>query len=1333
MPKMPRTEESIFTEALDKRSPEELAAFLDGACGPDAALRARVENLLKSHEHAGSFLRKPVAATVDEPGPERPGMVIGPYKLMEQIGEGGMGLVFVAEQQQPVRRRVALKVIKPGMDSRQVIARFEAERQALALMDHQNIAKVLDAGTTESGRPYFVMELVQGVPITDYCDANQLTPRRRLELFVPVCHAVQHAHQKGIIHRDLKPSNVLVTMYDDQPVPKVIDFGVAKAIEQRLTDKTVYTQFGTLVGTFEYMSPEQAEMNAFGVDTRSDIYSLGVLLYELLTGTTPLERPRLRQAAFDEIRRIIKEEEPQRPSVRLSTSGALAKVAAARKTDPAKLSRLVRGELDWVVMRCLEKDRTRRYDTASGLARDVERYLRDEPVEACPPTLGYRLWKARKFWAAFAVVLLIVGILKGVTLFSIWQMSRATIAEQVAATERDEAVAAREIAAKERDKANAALDQLQRAQEERQAGQYVWDMRLLPLALEAGNVAEVNRLLARHLPQPGPTDRRRFEWYYWDRQLHADLRTDRLCDVGEPGGMWAASPDGSRVARLIPPDVAGDPAARAADSLILTVWDVSMRKVVLSRQLPVTRPAGQPFDVVKPIVPKFSADGKRLLVGWDGEPRTPGFHPGVPVRPRQVLEVATGKVLLELNSNPPRSPLRNHTEVAFSPDSRRFAAITALPGNSTPSSRGRAQVWDLDTGKEVCAPLDANDLAESPFSPNGARLIAVRLAGGIVRISVWDLARGAELAWWAMPQGTVLQALTCSPDGARVAGVTGERPPRVEGLISHIEPRGVTLWEIPSGKELHTLPLARPAGAGTAWLRVFFSPEGSRLAVERLPSDYRSGAAGSDLTLWDPLAGKPLPALTGFVDSSAARTTTGPTFSPDGRQLVSTDVNVLRSWDTETGKPLLTLRGHVNPIGLRAFSPDGKRLWSLELSGLLKEWDARPREPVAIPLVGRPDAPGGWAFAVSPDVRRVAMLVDVRSEQATTPGVQVWDAEGKKVTLLVPPPRAAAPREHPNPDRFSCSLTLSHDGRRVILIRSDVGRRETDLATLRPPDLTAWEVETGAVLLHQELDGRHRPSPPIWLDGSTVAILTRPTGDGAAPTVRVFDVISRQERPSLPLPGAQAAAGISFSPNGRRVAALAADNDGGATVKLVVWDVGSGERLSAVALEGGGRGPTDFSARIAWSPDGSRFAFRGGPWNNAVVTVHDAAMGKPLVTMEQSLTGDEGSGSIPCVAWSPDGSRIAAYVTGRTGGPPAVVKVWGAAHGKELLTLRPAVTGDASGPRQLAFTEDGHRLLLCDLVTDSAETLSLGGSRRQSLHLTTWDATPPSEREGKKP
>jgi serine/threonine protein kinase/Flp pilus assembly protein TadD len=430
-------EKAVFLAALALPDAKVREAYLQEACAGRPEVLGRLRELLSAHEESqGPLDRRPAAlgATVEAAHTEPPGAVIGPYKLLQQIGEGGMGTVYMAEQTRPVQRKVALKVIKPGMDSRQVIARFEAERQALAIMDHVNIARVFDGGTTESGRPYFVMELVHGVPITKYCDDNHLTPRERLELFVPVCQAIQHAHQKGIIHRDIKPSNVMVTLYDGRPVPKVIDFGVAKATEQKLTERTLFTQFGAMVGTLEYMSPEQAEMSALGVDTRSDIYSLGVLLYELLTGSTPLTHKRMKEAAYAEILRLIKEEEPPRPSTRLSDSGeALASISANRHTEPAKLTKLVRGELDWIVMKTLEKDRNRRYETANAFAADVHRYLADEPVQACPPSAGYRFGKfVRRNKAALVLVASVAVALLAGTIISTWQAVRATRAEQKA-------------------------------------------------------------------------------------------------------------------------------------------------------------------------------------------------------------------------------------------------------------------------------------------------------------------------------------------------------------------------------------------------------------------------------------------------------------------------------------------------------------------------------------------------------------------------------------------------------------------------------------------------------------------------------------------------------------------------------------------------------------------------------------------------------------------------------------------------------------------------------------------------------------------------------------
>ncbi len=389
--------EAIFSEALAKSNQTERAEYLDRACSNDPALRQSLDELLASHEAAREFLQLP-QAEVDTSSfrfSEAPGAKVGHYRLLEQIGEGGFGVVFLAEQEEPVRRRVAIKIIKLGMDTKQVVARFEAERQALAMMDHPNIARVLDAGTTETGRPYFVMTLVKGIPITRYCDDNQLGLGERLNLFMSVCAAVQHAHQKGIIHRDLKPNNVLVTLQDDKPVPKIIDFGIAKATQFKLTERTLFTESHQLIGTPTYMSPEQAQMSGLDIDTRSDIYSLGVLLYELLTGTTPFDTQHLTSVPFAEMQRIIREVDPPPPSSRLTTLGADQQTTAAsnRDSDPNRIRKALQGDLDWIIMRCLEKDRTRRYATANSLAADLQRYLNDEPVEARRPTRWYRLHK----------------------------------------------------------------------------------------------------------------------------------------------------------------------------------------------------------------------------------------------------------------------------------------------------------------------------------------------------------------------------------------------------------------------------------------------------------------------------------------------------------------------------------------------------------------------------------------------------------------------------------------------------------------------------------------------------------------------------------------------------------------------------------------------------------------------------------------------------------------------------------------------------------------------------------------------------------------------------
>jgi serine/threonine protein kinase/WD40 repeat protein len=1079
------TEEELFHQTLAKAG-NERASFLDAACQGDMALRKRIEALLQAHSNPRSFWSDAVAEpSTDRPTAcgsetavsiprERSGGQISSYKLLQLLGEGGMGEVWMAEQTEPVRRQVALKLIKPGMDSRSVLARFEAERQALALMDHPNIARVLDAGTSTAewltpgadttvcrveGRPYFVMELVKGIPITRFCDEHRLGVRERIELFVTVCQAVLHAHQKGIIHRDLKPTNVLVALYDGRAVPKVIDFGIAKATAVQLTDKTLFTGFGSVVGTPEYMSPEQAEFNQLDIDTRSDIYSLGVLLYELLTGTTPLDRERARRLSVLELLRLVREEEPQRPSDRLSTTAEAPTVAGSRSVELRKLSGVVRGELDWIVMKCLEKDRNRRYETASALVRDLERYLQDETVQARPPSVGYRLRKfaRRNKWPLATAAAILVGLFAtiGMLTYAVIQGDGKQKALQSALTAEQNTAAIRE----------SALQQELKQKDSQQHLSYVMTVALAHRGGEGARVEQVRPLLDSCSPE-----RRGWEWSYLDRLSRGGPPVLRV-SAGIPGIARAISRDGSLTALASSED--------GSRRHHLQVWESATgREVLALRDL-----AAYPKSIA------LSADARQLAF-------TDGLHV-------EVREVATGKEILSI----PADGLKSWTgKTIFSPDGRRLLTWK----DTLPDGSSQIVIWDLASGKQVVSfPAPDNHAA---FSSSGRRLAVM----GSDFLEVYDITAGNLVVRFDMNKGTSLVGVPAFPDDDHVVGVekTGivrswdlnarreGSPVRVPGLPLGLSADGryvvtswdgVRVWEAATGKEVRAVRRLSLNPGG------LLSEDGWHLLVP-LADGVQCLDLNKDRATVCQLSFQDIPLTTAAGRAELL------TVGPDGRWAAAeTEPGVVRVWDAATGQAVQTLRGHKGKIKHMAFHPDGVRLATASHDGTVRLWDT-PAGREAVTLTGH-DQSARWV-GFSRDGTTLAS-VDGRSV------LRHWDSNsGRELGRF----------QLPHPRQTAGPYMFDFDGRRVVTVGPDERIR-------------VWEVATGESTWSASWGDRKARVRCIALspDGRFLAGWGQSAADQPWLVLRLWDAATGRE--IEPAPGRLGGGDlIAFSPDGRLLA-----------------------------------------------------------------------------------------------------------------------------------------------------------------------------------------------------
>lgn len=1161
---------------------------------------------------------------------------IGGYRILERIGDGGMGEVWVAEQQQPVRRKVAIKLIKAGMDTRQVLARFDAERQALALMDHPNIAKVFDGGMTDSGRPYFVMEYVKGIPFTDYCDRARLSLEARLRLFIPVCSAVQHAHQKGIIHRDIKPSNILICLYDGTPVPKVIDFGLAKAMNHALTEQTIYTGHGVMVGTPLYMSPEQAESNNLDIDTRTDVYSLGVVLYELLTGTTPLERQQLQRAAFHEVLRLIKDVEPPRPSLRLSGSDSLPTIAAQRNIDPKKLRRSLTGELDWIVMKTLEKERSRRYETANGLARDIERFLNEEAVEACPPSTSYRMRKFVKKYrvkvaAVMAVVLTLVAGIIGTT----WGLVRATIAERAATASEEKAVDSKkkaiealQLVTQERDAKEMAL---QAESTQRHAAEHATTREIAQrMALET-QLKEASRsdhaIAQDHLEQG--------RWPEALAYLGRSLRYDDT-NVNARDSLWLALLLGKRDAPALP----------------LRTFPVAYVVSGNGERVLASHPDGSQVCDAKsgtPVGPRLTAKPFNALLSNDGTTLVGESQDGE----QRIWNTATGQLL-----GMPLAIKQRLNTCAFSPDGNTFVTVDA-----DNSDIGIARIWNAATGCEIGNGLRHHDgvVLSCAYSVDGTKLVTTTAHSAFV----WEASTG-ELLNKPISDRSYLWSAAFAPDGDRIVTTnlsntsqmwtytTGERwgGPMTSGPIpggvlrAHISPDGARIATASADRTAKVWDVTSQTTVGNTMLHdntvldATFSRDGRILVTASLDGTAK---------LWNAFDGSPL--SSSFRMASAVQ---GAIIADNLETVVTRSYTDVMTWSTCTNQPIGIPLPHKASIAVASFSPDGKRVVTGGADGTVQIWDSRSGDRLypALEHFGSEVeaitfAPTGHRFAIvskdhlvrvwdsstgaligRPLVHNGNVLsIAFRDSQLTlvtacSDGMlRIWDVS--KGTLIGSPWEPAFLTNAGADLSFETRVQLSPNGTLIMVVKD-----EDPSFKIGNHTVAIWDIDSRRQL-GREIKDQHQVYSAFFDNSGTRVVIA---GDGF---MQVWDPVTGEPLSPLftPPPKASAIDG-EFSPDGLLVTTRLNNST------AAIWNVHSGECVTSRLSHSGDVWSPQFSRdgrRVVTASTEGKTAFNVAFSESALARIWDTASGQrigpPIRMKTQGQCG---------LKFSPDGTRLLA-------------------------------------------------------------------------------------------